>query len=189
MAESMELLRRVLPFGAGERYATVSAGLTQASFDDWIRLYYEDVYRYVVRFVGRAEVAADLTQDCFVKAFRARGSFRGDCAPKTWLLRIAINACRDWLRQQRRQRNLFVSMDEAVALEAATEDDFNPLALDVKRCLARLDYESQAMMTLRFIEGLSFAEIGEVHGCTEAAAKMTVHRAKARLRELIERGR
>lgn len=189
MATTVQLLRLVNPFGPGEQQASAPAGLSQAVFDDWIRLHYEDVFRYAVRFIGNADTAADLTQECFIKAYRARASFRGDCSPKTWLLRIAINACRDWLRQHRRTRELFVALDDAPAEEAVVEADFNPLALDVRRCMASLDYETRTMLLLRFVDGLSFAEIGEIHGCSEAAAKMKVHRSKAKLRSLVERGR
>src|ERR1700751_653193 len=68
---------------------------------EWMRLYPGRVFRYILFATRDEDVAASLTQDCFLRAHTARSSFRGDCAMSTWLMRIAGNLVRDHQRSMK----------------------------------------------------------------------------------------
>ena len=72
-----------------------------ADFDEFIRLYQQRVYRLVLAQTGEVDLAEELTQECFIRAFQKQKSFRGDCQVFTWLARIAINLVRDHYRNRR----------------------------------------------------------------------------------------
>jgi len=72
-----------------------------ADFDEFIRLYQQRVYRLVLAQTGEADLAEEITQECFIRAFQKQKGFRGDCQVFTWLARIAINLVRDHFRNRR----------------------------------------------------------------------------------------
>jgi RNA polymerase sigma-70 factor (ECF subfamily) len=69
--------------------------------EEWMRLYRGRVFRYILFATSDEDVAASLTQDCFLRAHTARDSFRGECAMSTWLMRIAVNLVRDHQRSMK----------------------------------------------------------------------------------------
>ena len=71
--------------------------------DELVRLYWPRVLRYVTFSIGDRDLAESITQDCFLKAYKGRASFRGDCAVSTWLIGIANNLVRDQLRLKKFQ--------------------------------------------------------------------------------------
>src|SRR4051794_27643391 len=72
-------------------------------FDAVVALYQPRIFRFTLASVRDRDAAETLTQDCFVRAYRARGHFRGDATVQTWLMQIAINLVRDFARNQRLQ--------------------------------------------------------------------------------------
>src|SRR5947209_14571590 len=72
-----------------------------ADFDDFIRLYQQRIYRLALAQTGDSDLAEEITQDCFIRAFQKQNSFRGDCQVFTWLARIAINLVRDHYRNRK----------------------------------------------------------------------------------------
>lgn len=157
--------------------------------DRLIERHYESVYRIVTGIVKDPELAADVTQDTFVKAVRALPGFRGDAAFRTWLIRIAINQSKGSLRKIGRRRE--------EALEAAgevTSREADPAVMAVRTSevervrehLARLPDKQRMAVTLRIDEGLSFREIGELIDSSEGAARVNYHHGVRRLREMLD---
>src|SRR6185369_13489559 len=72
-------------------------------FDALVRLYWQRVFRFTLASARDRDVAETLTQECFLKAYRGRDSFRGDSTVQTWLMQIAINLVRDFARSRRLQ--------------------------------------------------------------------------------------
>ena len=153
-----------------------------------IRAYTDDVYRTAHRVLGDAELAADATQDAFVNAIGSLDRFRGESSPKTWLLRIAVNAARSLGRRRGRRRE--------VALEAAATVPARGRALDervvvraevarAERALSTLPEKQRLCVALRIHEDLSYAQIGAIVGCSEAAARVNYHYGIQRLREVL----
>ncbi|HTE91700.1 MAG TPA: sigma factor, partial [Terriglobales bacterium] len=75
--------------------------ISPARFDEIIRQHQRRVYRIILLLVKDADAADTLTQECFLRAYRHRNSFRGECAIETWLLRIAVNLVRDHGKNRR----------------------------------------------------------------------------------------
>ena len=171
---------------------------TAGDFDTLYQTHYSDVHRFVFHLVQDASLADELTQDAFLKAFEARDSFRGDAPERLWLLRIARNAALDYLRSPRSRGRRAVSLDEQVeeyavapatgaepcgAEEAARRTEMSGC---VQQFVLSLPETLRTPLILHDVEGLTNAQIAEVLDCSQAAAKMRLHRARARLREMME---
>ena len=70
-------------------------------FEALVNAYWKPVYRFILASVRNADAALSLTQDCFMRAYQGRESFRGESSVKTWLMKIAVNLARDYQRNRR----------------------------------------------------------------------------------------
>jgi len=146
-------------------------------------------YRVALSLVGRDDLAQDVVQDAFLKAFRALVGFRADASFRTWLLTITANEAKGALRRAGRRRE--TALDDAVPV---TSDEPDPAEAAVvadeasraRSMLERLPEKQRLSVTLRIEEGLSFREIGEVIGSSEGAARVNYFHGIRRLRELME---
>ena len=147
------------------------------------------VFRTCVAILGEEDLAADASQDCFIKAFRALGRFRGDAAFRTWLLAIAGNEARGHLRKlgRRKERGLEdVATISAPGHDPSTEVILRSEADRVRGAVDELPQKQRLSVTLRIDDGLSFREIGEIIGSSEGSARVNYHHGIRRLRELLE---
>ena len=140
-----------------------------------------------MRLTGDAGLAEDLAQDAFVKAFRNLQTFDPARRLSSWLLRIAHNTGVDALRRQRLKT---VPIDTAAAdhrpLDPAAPELPDPLerralAAALQAAMRHLTPDQRTAVSLRYDEGLSFAEVGQVLGMPEATARSHVHRARKAL--------
>lgn len=159
-----------------------------AERDALVRAHIDDVYRTALRVLGDPDLAADATQDTFLNAMQAIAGFRGDSSVRTWLLRIAVNAARTIARRRGGRRE--VDLDQAGEVPGRTPDAADrAVALDeaarVEQALARLPEKQRLCVSLRVHEDLSYAEIGRIVGCSEAAARVNYHYGVQRLREVL----
>jgi RNA polymerase sigma-70 factor (ECF subfamily) len=137
----------------------------------------------VCRFwVGNAADAEDLAQEIYLKVFFQLPAFRGDSALTTWLWRLTVNHCIDFVRKRQRQGTVTALPVEAAAGDGARQAEE---MAEARRLLARLPDEERALLVLRFYAGLSFEEIAEALGIGLSAAKMRYQRVVERLRELV----
>ena len=120
--------------------------------------------------------AADLAQATFLEALRGVERFRGESTVRTWLLGIARNVFRSWLRR----KGSDVALDEE--LEWGGSDDGEALA--VRDALSRLDTDDQEILVLRYVEGLPSKELAAIYGISDDAARQRVARAADLFREL-----
>ncbi|MCS6803333.1 MAG: sigma-70 family RNA polymerase sigma factor [Chloroflexota bacterium] len=173
------------------------AGDIQA-FNQLIERYQTQVYNLCRRMLGDPELAADATQETFLNAFEHIGRFRGGTL-KTWLLRIAANACYDVMRH--RKRRPATSLDEILDDEDDPKDfagngelpeqfalrrELRQLLL---RALNQLPPEQRMVVILSDIQGLSYDEIAEVTRAELGTVKSRLSRARAKLRDFLERHR
>ena len=161
-------------------------------------LYQKQVYHLALRTVGNPEDAADMTQEAFLRAYRAIGSFRGDSKLSVWLYRLTQNVCIDFLRSRGRRPAVSLTVeneaDEVQELDVA-DDRFDPeeqyqrkaLRDAVRRGLDALPEEYRAILVLREINGLSYAEIGEQLQLEEGTVKSRLFRARKKLCEFLQR--
>ena len=146
------------------------------------------VFRTCAAILSDEDLAADASQNSFLKAFRAIERFRGEAAFRTWLLAIAGNEARGLLRKVKRRRE--DRLDDLDILPAVGNDPSVEVTLRseverVREVLADLPEKQRLSVTLRIFEGLSFREIGESIDSTEGSARVNYHHGIQRLRELL----
>lgn len=165
----------------------------RGAMDDLIRATYADVYALSRRLLGDPSDAADATQEVYLRVVRSVLGFRGEASFGTWLHRVTVNVCSTALTKRgdvraRGQSAGPVEMDVEIvdsaadpALRAETAD----LAARAAGALARLPEDAREVVVLRDVQGLSTKEAAKVLGISEGAVKVRLHRAHARLRELV----
>lgn len=161
------------------------------AFAELVREHHGAVYAVVRRMVDEDQVAEELTQDAFLRAFRGLPGFRADARFSTWIHRIAVHLCLDWRASRRhRQERLETSLEalSAAGYDPATEEpgpdqirELREAEASLQRQLATLSDEHRAAFLLRHQEGRSYEEIAEVLGITVTNAKVRVHRAREAL--------
>jgi RNA polymerase sigma-70 factor (ECF subfamily) len=172
------------------RYARGDDG----AFDDVYRLGAPRVRAFLARLCADLALADDLTQDAFLRIYRARGTFAAGAASLPWMLAIARNAFRDHVRHERVRRAYQATSAERSDHRHPQRDSGGDRTLIARQMLG---FAQQALMALpvrqreafvlmRF-EGLSLDEAAQVLGATRAAVKILLHRACAAIREAIER--
>jgi RNA polymerase sigma factor (sigma-70 family) len=151
-------------------------------------------YNYAYRLTGNEADARDLTQDAFIRVFRAWRSFRPGTSFLAWIYRIATNLYRDELR---RRKGVFAqplpddtqSQEQAPRHDPIAEMHERELSVGMDRALRGLTPEQRSVILLADVEGYSYQEIADVIGCSIGTVRSRLHRARAQLRKLLERGR
>lgn len=168
----------------------------KAAFDLLVIKYQHKIIKLVSRFVREPSDALDVTQDAFIKAYRALPNFRGDSAFYTWLYRIASNTAKNFLASQRRRLgDIAIDSDEVMSREEALGlDDVatpeNILAKDevqhtVFETIENLPDDLRTALTLREFDGLSYEEIAEVMECPVGTVRSRIFRAREAVSEKL----
>src|SRR5258707_7694289 len=140
------------------------------SFNELVLRWERPIYALAYRTIGREEDARDVCQETFLRAFRALPGFRGQAKFSSWLYRIALNLCRDWIRRERRTPVVQPPEDvDLMELAAAAEPSESvedlvsrkDLARAVERAMAALPEEQRTAIVLKEYHGLTFQEIAE----------------------------
>ena len=167
----------------------VAEGLAEADFDQIMRLHQRRVYRLLLAMVHDPEAADSLTQECFLRAWRKRASFRGEAAVGTWLVRIAVNLARDHARNRRLAfwRRLFGASKEDARAEAERLPSLqsSPEQALVARqelqavwaAAEELPAQQKAVFLLRFVEEMSLEEIAQALQLRPGTVKSHLFRA------------
>ncbi|HLQ26107.1 MAG TPA: RNA polymerase sigma factor RpoE [Acidiferrobacterales bacterium] len=168
--------------------ARVQAG-EKSAFDLLVRKYQHKIAKLISRYIYDHAEVEDVTQETFVKAYRAISGFRGESAFYTWLYRIAINTAKNYLVSQgRRLPNSDLNSDEAEAneesgnlREIATPEHSaltKEIAETVMLTMRALPEDLRTAITLREIEGLSYDEIAAVMDCPIGTVRSRIFRAR-----------
>jgi len=147
------------------------------------------------RTIGREEEARDIVQDTFLRAYRALPGFKGEAKFSSWLYRIALNLCRDWMRKQRRTPT--VATPEGVDLiELASEQGpvesieelvgRKRMSEAVAEAMKLLPDEQRTAIVLKEFHGLTFQEIAELQGCPLSTVKTRLYQGLSVLRRNLE---
>jgi RNA polymerase sigma-70 factor (ECF subfamily) len=164
-----------------------SGTATAVDFNSVYAAFYARILRYLTRLVGPDE-AEDVSQEVFSKISRSLGEFRGD-ALSSWVYRIATNAATD--RMRRTSAHPSITEDEDISLpDPGDSAEQQVIRGEMSACVRDLTNELpdsyRTVLVLSEIEGLKDAEIAEVVGATVQAVKIRLHRARARLRQIME---
>jgi len=156
------------------------------ALDELVRRHLARVHALLFRMIGNHEDAEDLAQECFVRAQRSLGWYRGDASFSTWLYRISLSLVRDHFRARGRgARGVSLAEDELALPRGARapEDEAarRELLGGLRRGLDRLPHRLRAALLMRTQEGLEYEEIGRVLGITPATARTCVMKARRRL--------
>ena len=168
------------------------------SFNQLVLRWERPIYALAYRVIGREEDARDVCQETFMRAFRALGGFKGQAKFSSWLYRIALNLCRDWIRRQRRQPIAQapdgVDLLDLAAEEAPTEsiEDLvarREIGRAVQRAMAVLPDEQRTAIILKEYHGLTFQEIADLLDCPLSTVKTRLYQGLSVLRrQLAEAG-
>ncbi len=161
-----------------------------------VRTYRARLLRLVAFSTGDYDLAETIVQDCFLKAYRARESFRGDCSVSTWLYTIALNVTRDYQRLQKPH------FRKAAELTAADLTDVNPAlasqepspesrmlaeeqANRVQLALKSLSPKQRIVFIMRFLDEMELQEISATTGMSLSTVKTHIQRAMKAVRSRL----
>ena len=149
--------------------------------DEIYQQYAQTVYRYLLSLTRDADLAEELTQETFYQAIRSIDRYNGSCKLSTWLCAIAKRVLLTWRRKHPAQEEMTEDAGLAASAEAEVIQKQGRMALIAR--MHELPEPGREVMYLRVFGGLSFAEIGEVHGKSENWARVTYYRMKEKLRK------
>ena len=161
----------------------------KGAFDLLVLKYQHKIVNLIMRYVRDPELALDISQEAFIKAYRALPRFRGDSAFYTWMYRIAVNTAKNHLAAQRRrpmdveldlqdpeQYNLHAKLKETDTPEGVTLS--NELKESVERAIAALPEDLRTAIVLRELEGMSDEEIAQTMECPVGTVRSRIFRAR-----------
>jgi RNA polymerase sigma-70 factor (ECF subfamily) len=161
----------------------------KGAFDLLVLKYEQKIVNLVMRYVRDPEEALDISQEAFIKAYRALPRFRGDSAFYTWLYRIAVNTAKNFLAAQRR-RPMDVELDlqdpEQYSLHAKLKEMDTPegvtlsheLQETLERAIAALPDDLRTAVILRELDGMSYEEIAQTMDCPVGTVRSRIFRAR-----------
>jgi RNA polymerase sigma-70 factor (ECF subfamily) len=159
------------------------------AFEQLYRAQAGRLYSLLVRMAGSAHDAEDLLQEVFLTAHRKLATFRGESSLGTWLYRLAVNHCLDFLRsRQSKMAKVTASLDADDAVEPAAAAPLVPSAVsrvDLERAIAQLPDGCRAAFVLHDVEGFEHREVAALLGVSEGTSKSQVHKARTKLRSLL----
>ncbi|MBR3557065.1 MAG: sigma-70 family RNA polymerase sigma factor [Oscillospiraceae bacterium] len=167
------------------------------AFEDLVLEYQKQVYHITLKMTGNEEDAFDLSQETFLKAFRALPTFRGEAGFGSWLYRMASNLCIDFLRKRKRQGSgQIISLDEEeedrrprelpdLRYEPQSSLEKKEMRQKVQEGLQRLPHEQRLILVMRDVEGFSYQEISDALKIELGTVKSRIYRARAHLARLL----
>ena len=166
------------------------------SFNQLILRWERPIYALAYRVIGREEDARDVCQETFLRAFRALPGFKGQAKFSSWLYRIALNLCRDWIRRQRRapvmqapegvelmdlasERGPVESIEDLVSRRVLSEV--------VAEAMTLLPEEQRTAIILKEYHGMTFQEIADLQACPLSTVKTRLYQGLSVLRRHLEK--
>jgi RNA polymerase sigma-70 factor (ECF subfamily) len=168
-----------------EWVARCQAGDVEA-FEALYRHHASRIYTLACRMAGSREDGEDLLQEIFLQAYRKLDSFKGEAAIGTWLYRLALNHCLDYVRgRQAKMKKQTETLDADRAFEPAARRDMPIARLDLERAIARLPEGCREAFVLHDVEGFDHKEVGNLLGIAEGTSKSQVFKARLKLRTFL----
>ena len=163
------------------------------SFNQLVGRWERQIFALAYRVIGREEDARDVCQETFLRAFRGISKFRGQAKFSSWLYRIALNLCRDFLRRDRRSGVLIPldsEADEALAEDPSESAEDHVVRRDLHRLIGRamsaLPEDQRTTIVLKEFHGLTFQAIADLQGCPLSTVKTRVYQGLNALRHRLQ---
>jgi RNA polymerase sigma-70 factor (ECF subfamily) len=181
---------------SGEATLAVQPAIGLDDIEGVMRLYRGRILRYAMFAVRDRDAAETITQECFLKAYRARESFRGDCSLTTWLMQIAVNLVRDYARSRqfqfwKRAKTSYVDVSEVTEFlpHPGSSAEKAMLARDqlkaVWAAVEKLSKMQREVFLLRFVEEMDLLEIAAAMQMKESTVKSHLYRALNTVRSRV----
>ena len=165
-----------------------------AVFDTLFTRYQKRTYRLVQRFVSNHEDALDLTQDAFIRAYQGLADFKSQCQFYSWLYRITVNLCIDFLRKKARSEVMLYESDASEEIPMANVPDLRSespskalenkeLRAQLRKAIRRLPPKQRRVFILRHWDGLSLKDIAATVGRSDGTVKAHLFHAHRNLRK------
>ena len=178
-----------------EELVTLSQEGDLDSFNQLVLRWERPIYALAYRVIGREEEARDVAQETFLRAFRAIKGFKGQAKFSSWLYRITLNLCRDWIRKERRapvsQAPEGIDIIE-LAGEATPSESIEDLVgrkqlgLAVSKAMAMLPEEQRTAIILKEYHGLTFQEIADLLDCPLSTVKTRLYQGLSVVRKQLQ---
>jgi len=171
--------------------------VSERDFQDLVHEHYDRIFRAARFMCGDAQAAEDLVQETFLAAAESLGRFQGRSSTYTWLYGILLNKFRRWVR---RKHASIISLHQLQGAGDEEQEQYllpseDPLPEEhaerretierVRLVMGELSPDHRAVIALRFVEGLSYQEIGQILGCPLGTVKSRIHYALQRIAEML----
>jgi len=154
------------------------------AYREFMALYKDAVYRIIYSFSGMAPEIDDIAQEVFITVFRKIHKFRGNSSLSTWLYRVTINKCKDYLRKRRHDT---VELTDSIISPVPDVPETLLNEARAKALLSSLPEKFRSVVVLREIEALSYGEIAETLKIPLGRVKIILFRARKKMKEALER--
>ena len=156
----------------------------RADADAFEQLYRENagrIYALCLRMSGNEANARDLTQDVFIRAWQKLHTFRGESQASTWLRRLAVNVCLNWIEQEKRRSGRHVEVEDLSVFEERVPRS-GDVQLDLERAIGELPPNARTVFVLHDVEGYRHQDIAQMSGVAVGTVKAQLHRARKLLK-------
>ncbi len=178
-----------------EELVARSARGAPESFNQLVVRWERPIYALAYRVIGREDDARDVCQETFLRAFRSIKGFKGQAKFSSWLYRIALNLCRDWMRRER--RSPMATVPEGVDLVDLAPPEAPGNSLEdlvgrrelsgkIAQAMAAIPREQRTAIVLKEYHGMTFQEIADLQGCPLSTVKTRLYQGLTRLRQELE---
>ena len=152
--------------------------LTEKEFCGYAEKYIDTVYRVAFSMLKDPQDADDITQDTFLKLLTFSGGFESEAHVKNWLIRVAVNGCKNHFRARWRRHESLDGYAETLGFESREQSD-------LFRAVESLDRKHRIVIHLHYYEGYSMKEIAELLGISENTVSTRLYRARTKLKKMM----
>ena len=163
----------------------------KSAFEELVKRHQELVFSLSFKLTGNRELANDVAQEAFIRAWKAIGKFRGDSTFGTWIYRITVNTA--WTLRKKAKKHYSLNIEdtqEPVVVDEKKDPELvainSDLSLILRKALNQIPLEQRIIVELKNIEGRSHKEIADYLDISVTAAKVRLHRAHQKLRNILE---
>ena len=163
----------------------------QSAFEQLVVRHQDLVFSLAFKLTGNKEMANDVAQESFIRAWKAIDKFRGDSTFGTWIYRITVNSA--WTLRKKAKKHNTLNIDdtyEPVVIDEKRDPELVAINSDLSstliNALDKIPLDQRIIVELKNIEGRSHKEIADFLGISVTAAKVRLHRAHQRLRDILE---
>jgi len=164
--------------------------MSQEDFGAVVLAHHEEIFRYLRRAIGPAGDAEDLSQETFLRAYRAYATLPKDANVRAWLFSIATNLAKNHFRSETRRRRAYGEVQGGAQAAASTTQETELLSREAGGLVAgivqRLPFKQRLAFTQRKIHGLDYGAIGKNLGCSAESARAHVFQALRKIRQGLD---